>query len=74
MSSFVNFFEKIGDNTATVLQKTGDTVFGIANIPISLGNAAANIGNGIAGFISSPLSGITLPILAIAAIYIIKGK
>lgn len=73
---FVNFLQDQANNQLNtldnVVNKVTDVGGNLLNIPVGLAGAATNIGNSIASFLGSPLSGITIPLLAVAAIYMFK--
>ena len=76
MADFVDFLKNTGGNALSSIEDMGQNitgaVSGIASIPVSLTKAATNLATGLGNFLGSPLSGITIPILAIAAIYMFK--
>lgn len=74
MSEIGNFFEKLGGNLENGINRTTNTLFNIASIPNQLANTVANIGNGIGGFLSSPLSGIAIPIIGLVALQMFANK
>ena len=74
MGGAEDFFNKLGGNLEAFGDKASGTLFGILNIPAGLANTAQKIGNGIADFVSNPLSAIAIPAVAIAGVILLKGK
>ena len=72
MAEFVDFLKNTGNNALSSIEDMGNTVNKVISIPVGLAGAAANIATGLGNFLSSPFSGIMLPIIAIGAIYVLK--
>ena len=63
--------QQSNDGDAEFFGTIGGDLQGFASGAINIINAPAQIMNSLAGFLSSPLSGITLPIFIIGGLYII---
>ena len=61
-----DFFEKIGDRIVSRVDKYSNAVTNTLNAP-------ANLANSLGSFLTSPTSGIILPIIALGGLYIVMN-
>ena len=66
--------QQSNDGAAKFFGTIGADIQGVASGAINMINMPAQIMGSISGFLSSPLSGITLPIIIIGGLYFITKK